>query len=66
MSVINEIRLTYTVDGHFTSVDMSGNLSEPGSALNLPGFLILKDYIQIEGSEDFNFSNTRDALFTIW
>jgi hypothetical protein len=34
--------------------------------VNLPGFLILKNYIQIEGSEDFNFSNTKDASFTIW
>jgi hypothetical protein len=58
--------LSYTVNGHFTSVDMSCNLSELGSAVNLLGFLILKNYIQIEGSEDFNFSNTRDASFTIW
>ena len=42
------------------------SLSEPGSAVNLPGFLTLKNYVRIEGSEDFNFSNTRDASFTIW
>jgi hypothetical protein len=31
--------------------------------VKLPGFLILKN---LEGSEDFNFSNTKKALFTIW
>jgi hypothetical protein len=63
--VTNEICLCL-VDGHFTSVDISGNLSEPSSAVKLRGFLILKNYIQIEGSEDFNFSNTKNASFTIW
>jgi hypothetical protein len=29
-------------------------------------FLILKNYIQIKGSEAFNFSNTKNALFIIW
>jgi hypothetical protein len=62
--VTNEICLCL-VDGQLTSVDMSGNLSEL-TAVKLPGFLILKNYIQIEGSEDFNFSNTKDASFTIW
>jgi hypothetical protein len=67
--VTNEVCLCLVVmscrTGHFTSVDMSGNLSEP-SVVSLPGFLILNYVIQIEGSDDFNFSNTKDALFTIW
>ncbi|MAD84083.1 MAG: hypothetical protein CL912_14065 [Deltaproteobacteria bacterium] len=29
-------------------------------------FLILKNYIQIKGNEAFNFSNTKNASFTIW
>jgi hypothetical protein len=45
--------------GHFTFRDMSGNFSEPSSA-------ILKNYLQIEGSEDFNFSNMENASFTTW
>ncbi len=44
---------------------MSG-FKRTSSAVKLPGFLILKNYIQIEGSKDFNFSNTKNALFIIW
>jgi hypothetical protein len=36
------------------------------SAVSLAAFLFLKNYMQIEGSEDFDFSNTKNASFTIW
>ena len=49
MTIISHNPLSYTVDGYFASVDMSGNLSEPGNAVNLPGFLS-ENYTQIEGN----------------
>ena len=50
--IANEICLCL-VDGQFISVDMSADLSELmllSSAVKLPGFLILKNYIQIESN----------------
>ena len=52
MCIANEICLCL-VDGQFISVDMSADLSELmllSSAVKLPGFLILKNYIQIESN----------------